>query len=498
MNLDTLTDPHAFLESMLGGSWSQHRRYTTWWEAHGKAISSAVDRAGMPAVRQFDRLGARVDEILLLPDYWRMLHEGYREGVVWRAFNESLKAAYIPGYLTAYYDVGLYCPYTVSLGTAMAIDKYAPPAVRDLFLPTMLVQDDAVWQGATWMTEVGGGSDLGTHVRTTAKPNGDCWTLTGEKYFCSNVGAELAVVAARPEGAPDGVRGLALFLVPRTRDDGALNYHIRRLKDKIATRSVPTGEVELRDSEAYLLGEAGHGIYLIMEVLNISRVCNSVGSVALAQRALTEAYTFACGRVAFGKALIDQPLMRRQFETKAAELRAAFALAWASVELADEVWREKSPRYSDRFHLYRLVTHLAKYWTAELAVQMAKWAMEVNGGAGTLADYGVERWLREAMIVDIWEGPPHRQILDGIEVMERRGAHRALFEMLSPHADAAEIGALRAQIDAHLALPQDEKEAGAGEVFGALASWAAKACEARLKAWVENNAPISSDLPAAR
>jgi acyl-CoA dehydrogenase len=480
MNLDTLTDPHAFLEAMLGGSWPQHRRFTTWWEAHGKAISAAVDRAGTPGIRQYERLGARVDEILLLPDYWRMLHEGYREGVIWRAFSESLKASFIPGYLTAYYDVGLYCPYTVSLGTAMAIDKYASPEIRDLFLPTMLVQDDAVWQGATWMTEVGGGSDLGSHVHTIARQQGDRWLLTGEKYFCSNVGAELAVVAARPEGGVDGVRGLALFLVPRTRDDGTLNYYIRRLKDKIATRSVPTGEVELRESEAYLLGEAAHGIYLIMEVLNLSRTCNSVGSVALAQRALTEAYTFACGRVAFGKALIDQPLMRRQFETKTAELRAAFALAWASVEMADEVWREPAPRYSDRFHLYRLVTHLAKYWTAEVAVQMAKWAMEVNGGAGTVADYGVERWLREAMIVDIWEGPPHRQILDGIEVMERKGAHRALFDLLSAHSDPAETDALRARIDAHLALPQDEKEAGAEAVFDALAAWAATAYERRL------------------
>lgn len=489
MNFNLLTDPHAFLEAMLGQSYPQHRRFTNWWEAHGKAISAAVDRAGTPGVRQHDRLGARVDEILLPPDYYRILYEGYHEGVVWRAFSEGLSSAFVPGYLTAYYDVGLYCPYTVSLGTAMAIDKYASPEVRDLFLPTMLVQDDAVWQGATWMTEVGGGSDLGSHVRTMATPNGSRWTLTGEKYFCSNVGAELAVVAARPEDAPEGVRGLALFLVPRTRDDGTLNYHIRRLKDKIATRSVPTGEVELDNSEAYLLGEASHGIYLIMEVLNISRVCNSVGSVALAQRALSEAYTFACGRVAFGKALIDQPLMRRQFETKMAELRAAFALAWASLELANEVWRETAPRYSDRFHLYRLVTHLAKYWTAEFAVQTAKWAMEVNGGAGTVAEYGVERWLREAMIVDIWEGPPHRQILDGIEVMERKGAHHALFNALAVHSDSAETDALRARIDAHLALPQYEKEAGAEPVFNALAAWAAKAFQARLEASV--NTPIS-------
>src|SRR5260370_1120562 len=122
-----------------------------------------------------------------------------------------------------------------------------------------------------------------------AGPAGDGWLLTGDKYFTSNAGAELAVVAARPEGAAAGVRGLALFLVPRCRNDGELNYFIRRLKDKIATRSVPTGEVELRDSEGYLLGSAGSGIYLILEVFNLLRPADSVVRVALAQRAVAAA-----------------------------------------------------------------------------------------------------------------------------------------------------------------------------------------------------------------
>src|SRR5271154_4366470 len=104
---------------------------------------------------------------------------------------------------------------------------------------------------------------------------------------------ELALVAARQEGAPQNGRGLRLYLGPRRGEDGQLNYQIRRLKDKIATRSVPTGEIELRKSEGWLLGGADQGIYLIMEVLNISRVANCVGSVALAQRAIADAYFFA-------------------------------------------------------------------------------------------------------------------------------------------------------------------------------------------------------------
>jgi alkylation response protein AidB-like acyl-CoA dehydrogenase len=410
------------------------------------------------------------------PEYRKMLLKGYRTGVIWRAFEESLAASFVLGYVTSHYDPGLYCPYTVSLATAAAVDKYGSASLRERFLQPLLQKDDSVWQGATWMTEIGGGSDLGTHVGTVAaRVEGDRWQLNGDKYFCSNVGAELAVVAARPQDAPAGVRGLALFLVPRQREDGSLNYTIRRLKDKIATRSVPTGEVELRNSEAYLLGEAANGIYLILEVLNLSRVANSIGSIALAQRAFSDAYTFARDRIAFGRSVLEQPLMRQQFDERSLALESGFALAWETVRLAQETWRELGPRYSDRFHLFRIVTHLAKFWTAEFAVQTAKWAMEVNGGLGTLAEFGVERWLREAMILDIWEGPPHRQILDGMEVIERKGAGALLFDHLAPYSDERELADMRARLEAHVSLPQKEREAGAEPVFRALADFTARA-----------------------
>ena len=234
--------------------------------------------------------------------------------------------------------------------------------------------------------------------------------------------------------------------------------------------------MELRGSEAYLLGKAQWGIYLILEVLNASRVANSIGSVALAQRALADALDFAEQRVAFGKPLIEQALMREQFEVRATQLQKAWALAWESVTLLNEVWR-LGPPYSERFHLFRLVTHLAKYWTAELAVQMAKWSMEVHGGVGTLAEFGIERWLREAMILDIWEGPPHRQILDGFEVMERKGAHRLLFEHLAEAADRQQLQEMIARVEAHWTLPTEQKEARAEELFQDLARFTADALE---------------------
>jgi acyl-CoA dehydrogenase len=338
------------------------------------------------------------------------------------------------------------------------------------FLPHLSRKDDSVWQGATWMTEIKGGSDLGAAVETIARPAGECWLLTGDKYFASNARAELAVVAARPEGAAAGVRGLALFLVPRHRNDRGLNYFVRRLKDKIGTRSVPTGEVELKDSEGYLLGSADSGVYLILEVLNLSRVANSVVSVALAQRAMADALSYAERRAAFGKRILDLPLLRRQFENRLNALRSVFALAWDSVELLNDVWMERPP-YSDRYHLFRLVAHLAKYWTAEFAVDTAKWAMEVHGGLGVLAEYGAERWLREAMILAIWEGTSHRQILDGLEVMERKGAHRMLFRRLAEIAPSNELQDMESEVEQHLKLSPAEREALAEPLFRRLAAF---------------------------
>lgn len=477
MSLEILQSPLRFLQSTLSDfrppDWLQQFQF--WWEKEGQYISDHTDRVGTPPLRMFDLSGMRVDQILYSPDYWRMLKHGYQAGLIWRVFEETaIFPAALGIYETSFYDPGLACPYTVSLGTLVPLLKYGGAELQERFLPRLLRKDEAVWQGATWMTEIKGGSDLGATVETVARRVENHWLLSGDKYFASNAGAELAVVAARPAGSARNVRGLALFLVSRYRRDGQLNYFIRRLKDKIATLSVPTGEIELRESEAWLLGRAEDGIYLILEVLNVSRVANSMGSVALAQRAMADAASFAQSRVVFGKALIEQPLMRRQFEDRLRQLRAAANLAWKAVVLLNDVWQQKPP-YSERYYLFRLVTHLAKYWTAEVAVQTAKWAMEVHGGLGTLHEYRAERWLREAMILTIWEGPAHRQILDGLEVMERKHAHRLLLESLAGTAAPSALKEMEARVEEHLALPREEKETRAEGLFHELASFTADA-----------------------
>jgi hypothetical protein len=159
-------------------------------------------------------------------------------------------------------------------------------------------------------------------------------------------------------------------------------------------------------------------------------------------------------------------------------LRSAFALAWEAVRLLDEVWQEYPP-YSDRYHLFRLVAHLAKYWTAEFAVQTAKWSMEVHGGIGILQEFGADRWLRESMILSIWEGTSHRQILDGLEVMERKNAHRLLLDHLSASVPKSKLEQMKSRIDEQLALPIEEKQASAESLFRDLAVFTGNALSAR-------------------
>ncbi len=452
--------------------------YERWWREQGQAIADAIDRAGTPHLRMFDALGSRIDEVQFPPGHADALARGYRAGVVWRAFEEprSLLPSFALGYITSFFDPGIYCPFTVSLSTAVPLDKYGGADLKARFLAPLLAREGHTWQGATWMTEVRGGSDLGAAVETRARrcAGGDgSWRLDGEKYFCSNVGADVAVVAARPQDAPAGVRGLRLFAVPRLRRDGTLNYTVRRLKDKIATRSVPTGEVRLEDSEAWLLGEEYPGVYLILEVLNVSRVANSIGSVALAQRAIADALAFARERVAFGKPIVEHPLLSVQFAERLAALEGASALAWEAARQLDAVWQQRPP-YSEQYDLFRLTAHLAKYWTAENAVQTSAWAIQVFGGVGTLAENRVERWLREAMILAIWEGTAHRQMLDGLEVMERKAAHRLLLDRLRPFAEPEAIDQWEMRLEHFLAQDRTDREASVEGVFRDLAAFAAQ------------------------
>lgn len=451
-----LGGPIAFLAEELGISASERTfAYQAWWETEGFPIALAIDRMGTPHLRQFSAEGERIDEILYPPIYNYLLSAGYSAGILYEvAERHDWRLSFVLGFITSYYDPGLYCPYTVTFSAWVPIYKYYTGERREEFLSDLARREPPFRQGATWMTETGGGSDLGANIQTIARAaSANLWYLTGEKYFASNVGADLALVAARPEGAGNGVKGIALYIVPkeRLRSPGR-NYLVRRLKDKIGTRSVPTGEVELRDAEAYLIGEARWGIYYIMEVLNFSRVANSVGVVAHGLHALAWAYRFAQRRRVFGKFLVDQPLFRHELKQHYTRLKWAGALAWLSEQWLETVWLEKPP-YSERYALFRLLTHLAKYWTASVALSAAQWNVEIWAGLGTLAEFPPERFVRELMVTNIWEGTRHRHLLDAWEVLRRYPLLPYIQTLWNPQqVDPS----LMDELEAALALPEEE------------------------------------------
>ncbi len=388
-----------------------------------------VDHDAPPVLVTHDLDGRRVDRARLSPAERVVLQAAAHinrppyEGGSW---DHHFALGYLLG------DPGLYCVLTITNQTIYAIHKYAPAfaAWKEEMLGGKAF-------GATWMTEIQGGSDLGANV-AVAHRSGKGWTLSGEKYFASGAGlADYAVVTARPEGARPGAKGLALFLVPRLRSSGDLNFFVRRLKDKSATRAVPTGEVELNGAEAHLLGREEEGVYLTLEVLNVSRLANAVGAMATAKKAHLEVLERVRRRAAFGKSLRDHPLIRRDLTDLAVRSAGGLALVFLAIQQFDRVWQEKRP-YSPAYHHARFLIHLAKNRTADHAAAMTSRGMELFGGLGFLEEYAIARWHREALITPIWEGPSNIQALDFLESIQKHRAQEPFLEDVLPRIDAVD------------------------------------------------------------
>lgn len=396
-------------------------------------VADYVDRTAHPELVSHDLNGCRIDRVRLDPEHARLLKEMAfinrppYEGGSWLLH-------YALGFLLA--DTGLYCSLIVTNQTAYAIHKYAPE--QKAWLEPLL--SGQAW-GATWMTETHAGSDLGAN-RTRAVFEDGTWRLYGDdKYFASNAGlADLAVVTARPEGAPLGPKGIALFLVPRLDEQGRLNYNLLRLKRKSATRAVPTGEVAFNGSLAYLVGEPQLGIYYTMENLTVSRLANAAGAMGLARKAHLEALFRVQARTSFGKPLMDHPLIRRDLTDLAVRTAGGLALTFYAVQAFDRSWHDMPP-YSPTYHYARLLSHLAKNATAEHSAAATQLVMELFGGLGFLEDYAVSRLHRESLVTSIWEGASNIQALELLEAVHKKHAHEILIE---------EIHSLLAENHSHL------------------------------------------------
>ncbi len=340
-------------------------------------------------------------------------------------------AKYALTYLFVQAEFGVCCPLSMTDSLTRTLRKFAAPELTHRYLPQLTTQDfDALFQGAMFMTEQGAGSDVAaTETRATQDPGSSdgSWQLHGEKWFCSNADAALAMVLARPGGANDGTRsdgvagmkGLSLFLLPKTLPDGSRNSHrIVRLKDKLGTRSMASGEISLNGAKAWLVGEPGRGFVQMADMINNSRLSNGVRAAGLMRRAVSEAMFIARERQAFGKRLIDMPLMRRQLlklMLPAEQARSMVFQAATALHRADSGDK-------NAYSLTRILTPLIKFRACRDARKVTGDAMEVRGGCGYIEDWSDARLVRDAHLGSVWEGTSNIVALDVLRAVKREGS----------------------------------------------------------------------------
>ena len=342
----------------------------------------------------------------------------YRPGVFdWPEVMPRL-VKYALTYLLVQSEFGLCCPLSMTDSLTGTLLKHGDRELIERYLPQLVTQDfDQLTQGAMFMTEQGAGSDVSA-VTTIARRDGDAWKLHGDKWFCSNPDAGLAMVLAHADGAPEGMKGLGLFLMPRTLPDGTPNsYRIIRLKDKLGTRSMASGEIRLDGATAWPVGEIGRGFNNMATMINMSRLSNGVRAAGLMRRAVGEALFIAKQRKAFGRRLIEMPLMQRtliKMMLPSEQARSMF------LHLADCMGRADA---GDKraAGLVRILTPMIKFRACRDARKVTQDAMEVRGGCGYIEEWSDPRIVRDAMLGSIWEGTSNIVALDVMRSIKREG-----------------------------------------------------------------------------
>ncbi len=462
------------LKPVLRQFWQAHSQYEDQLQAFGKWVGETLlpalwhlDHHSPPRHLYFSPFADRVDHVWLDPLQWQLmnqLHQFEMIADIWK--SRSLMYHYALGYLLS--DAGLYCIFTLTTQTAIILDKYGP--LREA-VPRLAGLQKPYAYGATFYTEATSGSDLSQN-QTVAQRVGDHWVLTGEKYFTSNVGiADWALVTAFEKGVERHIKNLRLFVVPRYREGGEPNYRIRRLKPKVGSRLVPTGEIILDGAVGWHVGDLHQGIYYTVESLMYSRLANAVASMGLAMKAYLEAQAFAQQRVTFGKPIITHPLLHEEFEVWRRQLERSTALAFWAVALLDRCWRQ-SPPYSEEYQLARLITHIAKNRTAEQALAITQWAIEVYGGIGVTTDFLIERWHRETQVAIIWEGTSHIHALEMVEAIRRKQAGRLLIDYVRQQGcPAQELARLETLIQRIERESEERVQRQAKHLLRQLAEW---------------------------
>ncbi|WP_323172909.1 acyl-CoA dehydrogenase family protein [Natrialba sp. PRR66] len=412
-----------------------------------------------PELEPYDRDG-EVQNLVRYPErQYENERLAYERGIVADAFeappgrDEPMGLAHNLAMqcLLSYADPGFDCPVAMTAGAALVLEKFGGDEHAPFYEALTSREYDDLIEGAMFLTEKQGGSDVGANeTRAEWDDEADCWRLFGEKWFCSNIDAEGTLALARTADASDGTAGLSMFLVPHADpdrsgqngpltkgqrlEDGPLSSEAvndqlyRRLKDKLGTISVPTGEVEFTGAKALLVGETENGFRQMAEMLNLERLSNAAASCGIIGRVLLESKIYAANREAFGETIDQYPLMRADLVDMAVTHEAATTYVFEAARLLSE--RERAERAGetadDAYRLMRLLIPIAKARTARMAVETASYGMEIHGGNGYVNDFVTNRLLRDAQVLPIWEGTENVLSLDVLRALSREDAHEPL------------------------------------------------------------------------
>lgn len=457
---------HAWLESALPGTVLEAQRETL--DELGRRSGGEwyrmqlADRLNEPRLEQWNAWGERVDRIELTPLWVKAKAWAAEYGLVAAGYDDALGEhartvqfarawLFIPS--TDFYG----CPLAMTDGAARILYDADNPELAERALPHLLARDgETFWTSGQWMTETIGGSDVSATETTAEKDDEGHWRLTGRKWFTSAATSEMALTLARPEGNPEGSRGLALFYVEPHDADGRLqNIEILRLKDKLGTRKLPTAELWLDAAPATPVAGLDRGVAAIAPMLNLTRTWNAVTACTLMRRGIALATSYAHKRRAFGKRLIDQPLHRQTLAAMEADYAAA---ACATLAMVGELGRVEHGKAEAGPKLLRILTPMVKLGTARDAVACASEALECFGGAGYIEDTGLPQLLRDAQVLSIWEGTTNVLSLDLLRALAASGIEPWLETM---RAGVTELGDERTR----------ELHAIGSDALGQVAGW---------------------------
>ncbi len=355
-------------------------------------------------------------------------------------------------------------------------------ALIERAVPHLISRDPKTfWTSGQWMTELTGGSDVGTsetiakqetgsglnskHETLNSKPG--AWRLYGRKWFTSAATSQIALTLARPEGNPAGGRGLALFYLEMRDEEGRLrNISIDRLKDKLGTRKVPTVELTLDGTPAQLVLGTSDGVRNITPVLNTTRLWNGISAVSLMRRSIALALDYSHKRSAFGALLSEKPLHVDTLAGLQAETEGAFHLAFLVAELTGRA--ETNEIDEEQSLLLRLLTPLMKLTTGKQVVGVVSEALEAVGGAGYVEDTGLPMLLRDAQVLPIWEGTTNVLALDALRALG---------------ADDRAFNALKAEVTRCLASVHDHRLAEPARIVQSLVGGSKEGSNAGVGSW---------------